>query len=300
MGYLFLAVALLCGVTKGYCGKKTGGALTRTSDAMLVNILRMVLCICIGFGLILVQGKAYQLAVSSSFLAVTALSGIATAVFVVSWLLSVRQGAYMMVDVFLLMGVTVPLLLCRILFHEPILPLQWIGIVILLAAGYIMCTYNVSIKGKMSKKALLLLVICAVSSGLADFSQKLFVKSAFPQDNAVFNFYTYLFAALTLTLCWIVLRSRKEQDTAARSIIGLVRPIFGYVLVMSLCLFLNSYFKTAAAQHLTAAQIYPLNQGGSVVLSLLMSAILFRERINAKCVAGVLLSMGALVLINML
>ena len=37
LGYLFLALALLAGVIKGYCGKKSGGTLVLASDAMLVN-----------------------------------------------------------------------------------------------------------------------------------------------------------------------------------------------------------------------------------------------------------------------
>jgi len=82
--------------------------------------------------------------------------------------------------------------------------------------------------------------------------------------------------------------------------IGKGQEIIGYIAVMAVCLFLNSYFKTLAAGHLTATQLYPLNQGGSVILSMLMSALLFRERINARCILGVTLSFGALLMINLL
>ena len=52
MGYLFLLIALLAGVTKGYCGKKTSGYTNSLRDATLANIIRMMLCILIGFILI--------------------------------------------------------------------------------------------------------------------------------------------------------------------------------------------------------------------------------------------------------
>lgn len=130
MGYLFVAIALLCGVTKGYCGKKTSGVLVNQSDAMLVNAVRMLACIAVGLVIVAVQNDFASLAATKELILVAILSGVSTAAFTVSWLLSVRQGAYMMVDVFLLVGVMLPLILCRVLYSEEIHLVQWIGYVL--------------------------------------------------------------------------------------------------------------------------------------------------------------------------
>ena len=53
MGYVFLALALMAGATKGYCGKKTSGFVSGFRDSMLANMIRMLLCIAIGMVLIL-------------------------------------------------------------------------------------------------------------------------------------------------------------------------------------------------------------------------------------------------------
>ena len=79
-----------------------------------------------------------------------------------------------------------------------------------------------------------------------------------------------------------------------------ILPIVGYIAVMAICLFLHSYFKTLAARYLDAAEIYPLSQGGAVILSMAMSALFFKEKINLRCVVGVVLSFVALLLINLL
>jgi hypothetical protein len=42
LGYLFLVLAVLCGGAKGFCGKKVSGFVKESSDAMLVNTLRML------------------------------------------------------------------------------------------------------------------------------------------------------------------------------------------------------------------------------------------------------------------
>ena len=301
MGYLFLGLALAAGLTKGFCGKKTSFAITLDSDSMIMNLLRMCLCILIGFFLMLCGGELSALRADGTLLAITALSGVASAAFVVSWLLSVRSGAYMMVEVFLLLGVAVPILLCALLFGETINLFQVIGMAILLVAVYLMCTYNVGIKGKMTLKAFCLLLLCGLSNGLADFSQKLYVKTYPGGSIAAFNFYTYLFAAAVLLASYFIFRRLDlRRGHTPRPPFVTVRPIFGYVVVMAVCLFLSSYFKTQAAQYLDAALIYPLSQGGSVMLSTAMSVLFFKEKITPRGAIGIALSFVALLMINVL
>ncbi len=303
-GYIFLAIALFCGVTKGYCGKRSSGTLTYSSDALLINVVRMLLCIVIGFIIVAVQGKLSQLAVSPSVLGITALSGVGTAVFVVSWLLSVRTEAYMMIDVCLLTGIIIPMSLCAVFYDEGITLWQWIGFALLMLAGYIMCTYNSGLKGKMTLGTVVLLILCAAGNGFADFSQKMFVKTQSGTDIAVFNLYTYVFAALALLICFPIFRARDKKAVASggeaiKSPVAVVKPIVIYVAIMALCLFLNSYFKTAAAEYLTATQIYPIIQGGSLVCAMLMAHFFFNEKINLRAVIGIALCLGSLLIINL-
>ena len=299
LGYLFLALALLAGVIKGYCGKKSGGTLVLASDAMLVNTVRMLACIVIGVALIALGNDWSSLTLDPTVIWISALSGVCTSLFVVSWLLAIRTGAFMMVDVFLLMGVLIPLVVCAIFFDEPIIPIQWIGIAVLIIAGYVMCSYNAKLKGKMTLKAFLMLLLCAASYGCTDLSQKLFVNLSPVSDNSVFQFYTYIFAALTLVICSLVFRSHEKKTNELRSPIAVVKPIAIYVGVMAICLYANSYFKTAAATYLDAAQIYPLSQGGALVLAMIMAAIFFKEKITIRSIIGVVLCAVALLMINL-
>lgn len=298
MGYLFLALALLAGSTKGYCGKKTSGFVREYKDAMFTNFVRMVLCILISFLLLALSGRLSLLAVDLNVILITLLSGVTTSVFVVAWLLAVRRGAYMMLDVFLMLGVIVPLLLSEFLFDEKIRLNQWAGLLVLLVAVVIMCSYNNQIKEKMSLKSLGLLVLCGIANGLTDFSQKLYVKTVADSSAAVFNFYTYIFSALVLLVFY--LGAKVTDKTGSSSETDVLRRVGGYVAVMSVCLFLNSYFKTMAAGILPSAILYPLSQGASLILSSFMSMLFFKEKLTAKCITGIALSFAGLLIINLL
>lgn len=298
MGYLFLGIALFAGAVKGYCGKRTSGYIEGYSGAILANLIRMVFCILIGFCMVAVSGYWDFLKPNITLLWIAAISGIGTSVFVVSWLLSVKKGAYMMLDVFLMLGVLVPICGGRIFFHEMISLKQWGGIILLVIAAVIMCSYNNTIKEKMTLQSFLLLLLCGTVSGITDFMQKVFVKELPQTPAAVYNLYIYIFSALTLCV-FLYFFHKRDQKSGKTGEGSAVRRMAGYILVMSICLFANSFFKTKAAFYLDSVQMFPLNQGLSMTLGMLMATIFFHEKMNLKCVIGILLAFVGILVINL-
>lgn len=292
---------MLAGATKGYCGKKTSGYVDEYRDATFANMIRMVFCILIGFIMIAVYDEIDFMRVDMNVLLTAMLAGVANSAFVVLWLITVKRGAYMMLDVFCTLGVLIPTVGCAIFFEETIRINQIIGFAVLVVAACVMCSYNNGIKSKLTASSFLLLFLCGVSNGLSDFSQKLFVNlteqmpEAAQTPASVFNFYTYVFSAVILLICFFAFSAGTKEKKPIN-----VKPIFGYILIMSVCLFLNSYFKILAAKYLMAAELYPLSQGGALVLSAAMAAIFFREKLNLKGIIGILMTFAALIIINVL
>ena len=108
----------------------------------------------------------------------------------------------------------------------------------------------------------------------------------------------HIFAAAVLLVFYLFLCIKNKSQEKRACDLSIFRHTWGFILMMAICLFMNSYFKTLAATHITATQLYPLNQGVSVILSLSMSAIFFKEKINGKCILGICLAFIALLLIN--
>ena len=65
MGYLFSAISIFCALCKGGFGKVVSRYTNEYRDAVVSNLMRMLLCIAIGFGFVAVNGGASTLAVSS-------------------------------------------------------------------------------------------------------------------------------------------------------------------------------------------------------------------------------------------
>ena len=128
----------------------------------------------------------------------------------------------------------------------------------------------------------------SMTYGMSEFSSKLFVYRGSGLTSAGFNFYTYVFGATVLFVAALVLNLRREQPVQRAK--TLIKNVRWYLVVMAICLFANSYFKVLAAGSLDASVMYPLAQGGSLILSVVMSAFLFREKITKQSILGVILA----------
>ncbi|MBQ8426755.1 MAG: EamA family transporter [Clostridia bacterium] len=313
MGYFYLGVALITSKMKAFCSKKISGLTSNTENYFFISAVRMLFCVLFGFIFALaITGNINSFGIDGITLIISLISGISSATFVITWLLAIRTSAFAMLDVFLTLGIIVPLLLCSIFFGEKIVWLKWIGIILLIIAVYIMCLYSSSIKGKITFKGMVFLLICGFANGLSHFTEKWFSYQMQHHlssgesviDTAGFNVYTYLFATLILITCYILARTfktKKEKSSYTASMDNAVlRRALNLVVIMAICLFLHSYFCTLAANRLPSSELYPLQQGLSLILSVAMSRILFKEKITAKCIVGVILTFIALLIINVL
>ena len=77
-----------------------------------------------------------------------------------------------------------------------------------------------------------------------------------------------------------------------------LKKVFLPILLMSVCLFLNSYFKAFSTQYLSDAQLYPIYQAGGLILSSMIGAVFFKEKVTLRCVIGLVLAFAAILLLK--
>lgn len=288
MGYFYILIALLAGCTKGYCGKKISNNITNFLSAIKVNFIRFFICTLFGFIVTLfTEGLPI---ISIKTIPIFLISGIAQAIFVITWILAVKNCAYTTLDVFLMISILIPTFLCRIFYSESINFLQWIGFIVLVVAMLIMCSYSNSINRTISPITLFLVIICSFSNGIADFSQKWYLHATKATNVSTFNLYTFFFAMIILGVTLIFKKENKEDSSIKLS------SCFVYILIMAICLFLNSIFKTLAGKTLNSMQIYPILQGLSMICSVIMSAVFFKEPIKKKSVLGMIIAFFGILL----
>ena len=316
MGYIFVLIALLAGATKGYLGKKISNRIVTERQSAFVNTVRMVMCILISLLTMIPEFLSGAVVLDSAALLWGALTGITLAAFVVSWMLAVKHGAYTLVSVAQMFGTVITVILSLIVFRDPIELKQIFAIGLLCVSVFFMLSYNKGVKGKLSLIGIVILFICGLSSGLNDFSMKLF--TAFSESStSTLNLITYIISSIVLCLFLLLDRPKKKKSTKENgvseskdapmsseaaeekdSLLALLRTTLLPVVLMAICLFLNSYFKALSNNYISPMQLFPIYQAGGLILSATMSAVFFKEKITWRCVIGLVLSFIAILLLK--
>ena len=295
MGYLFLAIALLTNNIKGYCGKQMSRYSAKLNDTLLICFFRMLMCIGTSAIILAVTGGFFGLEITPKLIGYAAFSGISTAILVAAWLFAANSSGYMMLEVFQMLGVGVTILMSFAIFKEEITVRDFIGFCILVFAAYLM---HAGTKVKPTLKTLAVVILCGLANGMTDFSQKAFIYSGLDTTTAQFQLCSYVFAAVTLIVLYTTMTAGKktEEKNGATAIL---KKTWYFVLIMAVCLYANSYFKTEAANYLSAAKLYTLSQGGTMAIGTLMSAFLFKEKLTLKAYASIAITFVGLLIINL-
>ena len=293
MGFLLLFLAALAAAVKGWAGKKTSRVVHQMPDVLFSNALRMLLCLLVGCGLALIVSRR-GLRVGRDTLYCALLYAAMLATNVVIWLLCAQGSGYLLISVFGMMGTAVSLLCSALFLHDVIRPAQVPGVLLLIAASGVMCLRRGGLRLKARDLALLL--ADTLTTGLVDFSQKLFADLHTGDTTAAYSFYCYLFAAVFLLGGYLaVCRARQTSFQPAA-----IRRAFPFTCVMAATLFINNYARTAAAGMLSAALFYPVYKGVDIILGVLMAALALREKPDARTLCGVGMAFAALLILRAL
>ncbi len=191
------------------------------------------------------------------------------------------------------MGVIFPVLYAFFFLKEGLTALLIIGIVMSLVSVYFVSKKDKSFATSKTKWVLLLPLFVLLGSGVIDTSLKIIEQQIIGQSPAAATIMIFCAAALlgtAITIFRIV--TKKTVLTRQNLVGGIVLGIPNYFSIFFLLKALQSDF-------FTTSQVYPLNNVGIVVLSTVLSVIIFKERLNKKNMIGIVMALVAIVLISL-
>lgn len=294
MSYVFLLLSALLDALKSCLSKNLSRFSVNLRDSLILNLFRTLLCVVCGCVMVSLTSAGWPRP-DKTFLMISLLSGISMAVFMVSWLLSLRTGALMTLTVLGSASNLIPVVLTFVCFGEPIMPAHLLGLFLFLIASVLLCSYNKKLNGRMSPKAVLSLSLMFLSCGMTAFIQKLFVYTVPEGNTAFFNLLTYAFASLILG---IILTVTGKNGGAGHA--GLLwRKSGRLIIIMSVSLFFVDFLRTRAAVHIPAGILYPMSSGIVLFINQLYSIFVIKEKPAFRELAGILLALAGMIVINM-
>ncbi|MBU1699027.1 MAG: DMT family transporter [Candidatus Eisenbacteria bacterium] len=232
-------------------------------------------------------GPGHKLSLNGSFLWAVFVGGIAGGVFFLSFIclqISIRRHGVGLAGAFAKLGILVPMLLSLLIWRERPQLLQWMGIGL---AVFSIVLVNWPSRAQQGRTIRPILLMLFVLGGLAEFSNKVFQRYAILEHKSLFLFCVF-FVALLFSLA-VVLRRRiplARREILMGSAVG-VPNLF------------SSFFLILALNELPASVVFPIYGAGSIVIINLVGMTFFKERLKPRDLTAVLMTIVALVLINL-
>ena len=198
----------------------------------------------------------------------------------------IRTNGAILTSAFGKLGLVVPLLLSILFFHETPGILHAAGLLFVIAAVW-------TISGGSSEtevKKPWFLVVVLLTSGSADAMAKVFNVFGIASQSSEY-FFLIFFSAALCTLVLLYLETKKTGKRAS------LRDYLSGVLV-GIPNYFSSVFLLQALSGIPAYIAYPVFSTGTILFVTLISALFFHERPTRRQLAGLIMILAALILLN--
>lgn len=291
--YIFLIIILLLRVPQNFSSKKTSGLVTNSQSYFLYGTYSYTLAGLIAFVMLLFDGMS---GFSLPAVGISALGAVSLAVSLFCSIEALKNGVMVLAAMASSAGLLLPCIAGIFMFNEPMKPMQFIGIALLIFSGWLLIGYSKEQTGSFTPRTLLLLIGSMLSNGSVMLAQKMFSKYLPDTSVSIFSFLT--FGLIGIGMFIGLVPSLLSQSGRAK-IAAVPKPVFLYGTISSIILLAINQLATLAGRNVPSAIMFPINDGGATIITAITAAIFFKEKLTVRSVCGLILGIGSLIVINL-
>lgn len=287
-----LVLILLCRVIQAFFSKRSSNAVGGIRTMVAYLSYQNTISAVAGLVLILWAGKGF--AVDMRTVLISCLFG--SMIFFATFcnICAMKSGTVSLCSVFGTAGILVPILAGAVLFGTAVAPMQVLGIALFLVSAWILIGSSRKVYTNFSFKTVLLLLGMLLANGGSMLAQQLFAAYVPDGDVAVFSILSFGLIAL---LGWTARAlmgpvPEEEQDRSEPRKLALCGP------ALAMAVFFINQLSTGLAGKIAPAILFTVSCGGSTIISTLVAAWVYREKLTRRSAFGVLLGIVAIVLIK--
>ena len=291
--YIFLIIILILRVPQNFSSKKTSGLVTNSQSYFLYGTYSYTLAGLIAFVMLLFDGMS---GFSLPAVGISALGAVSLAVSLFCSIEALKSGVMVLAAMAGSAGLLLPCIAGIFMFNEPMKPMQFIGIALLIFSGWLLIGYSKEQTGSFTPRTLLLLIGSMLSNGSVMLAQKMFSKYLPDTSVSIFSFLT--FGLIGIGMFIGLVPSLLSQSGRAK-IAAVPKPVFLYGTISSIILLAINQLATLAGRNVPSAIMFPINDGGATIITAITAAIFFKEKLTVRSVCGLILGIGSLIVINL-
>lgn len=199
-------------------------------------------------------------------------------------------GAMSITAICVMYGMIIPAVAGPIFWKEPIGILQIPGIILMILSLWFMKEKTPAEKQKTAKKWMLLALFAFILSGMAGVMEKIHQSTESKEERMSFVCIACLFMFVFSVLA--VLITKKKTDNNVKTKIPFIAILSGLVIGF------YSTVNLILAGKLDSMIYYPVANGGAMILTVIVAAVIFRERFTRSSIFGIILGLLGILLLS--
>lgn len=292
--YTYLLIILLLRLPQNLFNKRSSGIVKGAPAYFAYGAYRYLLSG--GMALVLLLFAGGFSGVSLKALAISAIGAVALGSNLFFGLEALKSGAMVLASMAGSAGLLLPCVFGIFMFDEPMSLMQLFGILLLIFSGWLPIGYSKKLKGSFTPRTMLLLIGSMLSNGFTMVAQKMFSKYLPDVSVSVFSFLAFGLVGVGMCVGLVPQLTKKEKREEIKK---LPKALWFYGAGLSTILLIINQLATIAARVIPSAIMFPINDGGATIITALTGAVVFKEKLTARSVAGLALGIASLIVINL-
>lgn len=292
--YSYFLIILLLRLPQNLFNKRSSGIVRGAPAYFAYGAYRYLLSG--GMALVLLLFAGGFSGVSLKALAISAIGAVALGSNLFFGLEALKSGAMVLSSMAGSAGLLLPCVFGIFMFDEPMSLMQLFGILLLIFSGWLLIGYSKKLKGSFTPRTMLLLIGSMLSNGFTMVAQKMFSKYLPDVSVSVFSFLAFGLVGVGMCVGLVPQLMKKEKREEIRE---LPKALWFYGAGLSTILLIINQLATIAAKVIPSAIMFPINDGGATIITALTGAVVFKEKLTARSVAGLALGIASLIVINL-
>ena len=293
MAGIYIGIILLCRVVQAIFNKRSSNEITSLPMMVKFNAFQNAVSAVLGLALIVAVGTGF--AMDWKTVVIAAFSGVTLFFAGFCGIYAMKSGTVSLNSMFSTAGMIIPIAAGVFLFDKAVAPMQFVGLGIFLVSAWLLIGASKTVYTNFSYKTLILLIGSLVANGGTMLAQQMFTEYVPDGDVSVFSFLSFgIIAVLSYVFYGVMAASNKETRTAAK--FPKILTICGVALAVAV--FIINQLATLSTKLVSPVVLFTFINGGGAIISTLVAAVMYKERISLKTAIGILLGIASLVLIK--
>lgn len=272
---------------------------------LVYGAYRNAISAAFGLMLVLISGNSFGLGATG--LLISLCSGVMLSVSGYCGIMCLKTGTVSVSSIFSTAGILIPII-AGVFFGIPVSAVQCVGLALFFVSAFLLIRDSRNTTGKFTAGAFFLLVGCLFAEGLTMLSQQAFTKYVPDGSVSAFSFITFCIAALSNLIMFAFFRNKKipvpgeekpDPPAAPAQSVKFSRRLIISGFALAVAVFVINQFATLSTALVPPVILFTFINGGGAVISTVVAAIMYKEKLTPQKIAGVAVGIASLVIVKM-